>query len=43
MKKAEAKKTLGIIVDTIKEATQNGSFGNFTADPNSITGESESY
>ena len=43
MNNAEATKTLKIIVDTVKEAAQNGTFGNFTADPNSVTGKSESY
>ena len=43
MNKAKATKTLETILDTVKEAAQDGSFGNFTADPISVTGESESY
>ena len=41
--KAEATKTLNTIVDTVKEATKSGSFGNFVIDPKSVKIESESY
>ncbi|KAK2160869.1 hypothetical protein NP493_1610g01023 [Ridgeia piscesae] len=41
--KAAATKTLETIVDTVKEATKNGSFGNFAIDPESVKVESESY
>ena len=41
--KAKATKTLETIIDTVKEATQNGYFGNFTIDPESVKVESESY
>ena len=41
--KAEATKTLETIIDTVKEATKSGSFGNFTIDPESVKVESESY
>ena len=41
--KAKATKTLETIVDTVKEATKSGSFGNFTIDPESVKVESESY
>ena len=43
MNKAEATKTLETIIDTVKEATKSGSFGNFTIDPESVKVESESY
>ncbi|KAK2157062.1 hypothetical protein NP493_1917g00021 [Ridgeia piscesae] len=34
--KAEATKTLETIIDTVKEATKSGSFGNFIIDPASV-------
>ena len=43
MNKAEATKTLETIIDTVKEATKSGSFGNFIIDPASVKVESESY
>ena len=42
MKKAAATETLNTIVDTVKKATEDGSFGNFTIDPTSIQATSES-
>ncbi|KAI0218521.1 hypothetical protein LSAT2_029794 [Lamellibrachia satsuma] len=36
VKKAAATETLNTIVDTVKKATEDGSFGNFTIDPTSI-------
>ena len=41
--KAKATKTLDTIIATVKEATQNGSFGNFTVDSESVKVKSESY
>ena len=43
MNKAKATQTLETILDTVKEATHGGSFGNFTIDPKSVKVESESY
>ena len=41
MKKAAASNTVKTIVDTVKEASENGTFGNFTIDLTSIKAESE--
>ena len=36
MKKAAASNTVKTIVDAIKEASENGTFGNFTIDPSRV-------
>ena len=41
MKKAAASSTVKIIVDTVKEASENGTFGKFAIDLTSIKGERE--
>ena len=41
VKKTAASSTLNTIVDTVNEASENGTFGNFTIDPASIKAESE--
>ena len=41
VKKEKAAETMITIVSAIKEVAKNGSFGNFTADADSITATSE--
>ena len=41
MKKAAASNTVKTIVETVKEASENGTFGKFAIDLTSIKGESE--
>ena len=41
MKKTGASSTVKIIVETVKETSENGTFGKFAIDLTSIKGESE--